>query len=129
MEKKAFSLMEVIVATSILSISVFWVYKMIWENNKIINNSNNYLNKTLLFPIIETCIEKSWITSWVNYIYLWNDLKLCDTQATEISNNIDNINYTLIASLRTNLPSSKIWDISIEDDFSWTSSWIYVQKQ
>lgn len=129
MDKKAFSLMEVIIATSILSISVFWVYKMIGENNKIIKNSNNFLNKTLLFPVIEVCIKKSWIVNWKNYIDLWVDLKSCSTQNTEIVNKIDNIEYILIAELRSDLSTSKIWDISVEDDFSWTSTWIYIQKE
>lgn len=75
MDKKAFSLIEVVVATWILSIAVFWVYKMIWENNKIINNSNNFLNKTALFPVLETCIEQSGETTWTIYIDLWTDLK------------------------------------------------------
>jgi len=129
MDKKAFSLMEVIIATSILSISVFWVYKMIGENNKIIKNSNNFLNKTLLFPVIEVCFKKSWIVNWKNYIDLWIDLKSCWTQNTEIKNKIDNIEYILIAELRSDLSTSKIWDISVEDDFSWTSTWIYIQKE
>lgn len=127
--KKAFSLIEILVATSILSVAVFWVYKMIWENNKIINNSNKYLNKTLFFPIIENCIEKSWITSGVNYLDIWINYKQCDMSNSIIVNKIDNIEYIFIAELRSNLTSTRVWDIIITDDFSWTSSWVFIQKK
>lgn len=127
--KKAFSLIEVVVATSILSIAVFWVYKMIWENNKIITNSNNYLNKTSLFPVLETCIEQSWITSWTKYIDLWSDLKSCATSNSEIINKIDNIEYVLKVSLGNDLTNSRIWETSINSNFSGTSTWIYIQKK
>lgn len=129
MNKKAFSLIEVVVATWILSIAVFWVYKMIWENNKIINNSNNFLNKTSLFPILETCIEDSWETSWTFYIDLWSDLKNCDIVTSETINKIDNIEYILKAEMVNNLSKTRIWETSIFSNFSWTSSWVYIQKK
>lgn len=129
MNKKAFSLIEVIVATSILSIAVFWVYKMIWENNKIINNSNNFLNKTLLFPILETCIEKSGAITWIIYIDLWGDLKSCNTNNNEVINKIDNIEYTLKAEMVNDLSKTRVWETSIFSNFSWTSSWVYIQKK
>lgn len=129
MNKKAFSLIEVVVATWILSIAVFWVYKMIWESNKIINNSNNFLNKTALFPVLETCIEQSWVTSWTIYIDLWSDLKSCDTNSSEVINKIDNVEYVLKAEMVNNLSKTRIWETSIFSNFSWTSSWIYMQKK
>lgn len=129
MNKKAFSLIEIIVASSILSIAVFWVYKMIWENNKIINNSNNYLNKTLLFPIIEICIEKSWINSGINYIDLGVNLKWCSINSSEVINSIDNVDYIFIAQINTDLLKSRVWDIIIKDEFSWTSTGMYMQKK
>lgn len=129
MDKKAFSLIEVVVATWILSIAVFWVYKMIWENNKIINNSNNFLNKTALFPVLETCIEQSGETTWTIYIDLWTDLKWCDTNSSEIINKIDNIEYVLKAEMKNNLSKTRVWETSIFSNFSWTSSWIYIQKK
>jgi len=130
MDKKAFSLIEVVVATWILSIAVFWVYKMIWENNKIINNSNNFLNKTALFPVLETCIEDSWVITWTFYIDLWNDLKSCIPETNEIINKIDNVEYILKAEMiNDSLSKSRIWETSIFSNFSWTSSWIYIQKK
>lgn len=55
--KKAFSLIEVIVSATILSLSVFWIYKLIAENNRIINNSNNFLDANILLTNITNCIE------------------------------------------------------------------------
>jgi len=56
--KIAFTLVEVVVATSILMVSVFGVYKLIGENMKLINNNDNYLQLHSLFPALESCIEK-----------------------------------------------------------------------
>lgn len=55
--KKAFSLIEVIVSAMILSLSVFWIYKLIAENNRIINNSDNFLDANILLTNITNCIE------------------------------------------------------------------------
>jgi prepilin-type N-terminal cleavage/methylation domain-containing protein len=54
---KAFTLIEVIIATTILSIAVFGVYKLIGENTKIIQNSDNYFKANSLLPSITNCIE------------------------------------------------------------------------
>lgn len=130
MNKKAFSLIEVLVATSILSIAVFWVYKMIWENNKIVNNSNNFLQKTLLFPIIETCIQKnSYSLTGVYYFYLWVNLKECNSSNTYSWNIIDNKNFILKWELKNIFTNNNVWELAIEDDFSGTSTWLYIQKK
>lgn len=128
MNKKAFSLIEVIVATSILSIAVFWVYKMIGENSKIVINSNNYLNTSLLFPIIETCIDSSWITT-SKYIDLWSDYKSCTYSDSNIVNKIENIDYILFADMKNILSKSIVWEISVSSDYTATSTWIYIQKK
>ena len=89
--KKAFSLIEVIVASIILSLAVFWVFKLIWENEKLINNSDNYKTATSLFiPLIE-CIENIWSSSENRYIILEN----CTTSISETWATIDNIDYIL----------------------------------
>jgi len=112
-----------------LSIAVFWVYKMIGENSKIVINSNNYLNTSLLFPIIETCIDSNWITT-SKYIDLWIDYKSCNYSDTNIINKIDNIDYVLFADMKDNTPSkSRIWEISVSSDYTATSTWIYIQKK
>jgi len=100
-EKKAFSLIEVMVAWIILSISVFGVFKLIAENTKIINNSDNYRTANSLFnPLIE-CIENieySGFTNktiWENYrLNFWSDLKWCEIWDTN-QITLDNIDYIL----------------------------------
>lgn len=128
MNNKGFSLIEVIVATSILSMAVFWVYKMIGENSKIVINSNNYLNTSLLFPIIETCIDSTSITT-SKYINLWNDYKSCNYSDSGVVNTIDNTDYVLHAEMKTDFPKSRIWEISISSDYTATATWFYKQKK
>ncbi len=127
-KKHAFTLIEVIIATSILSISVFWVYKLISENNRIINNSNIYLSSNLLVPVVENCIENISPATWTKYfLYLWNDYKQCSLNNNVILNNIDWINYEL--SFEWNdTPIWKIWAIEIFSDFTWKIESNYIQK-
>ena len=54
---KAFSLIEVVIAAGILSVTVFGVYKLIGENHKLINNSDNYLTLNNLFIPLQECIK------------------------------------------------------------------------
>jgi len=128
MNNKWFTLIEVIVATGILAISVFWVYKLIWENSKIIENSNNYLNTTLLFPVIENCIENSWINA-PRYFDLGNNLKDCNASSNEVINDIDNIWYILYSEIIENTSTWRIWETSVISEFTWTNTWIYIQKK
>jgi hypothetical protein len=118
----AFTLIEIVIATSILTITVFWIYKLIWENSKIINNSNISVKATLLFPIIEACIENLNLTS-DSYIFIWNDYKSCEVE--EKVNIIDNINYTFYARKINDW----IWETAITSDFTWTQTWFYTQKK
>jgi len=75
--KKAFSLIEIVIATGILSVTVFWIYKLIWENNKIITNSNIYLTQNQTFENARQCLK--WVKNlpW-NYLDFWEDLKSCN---------------------------------------------------
>lgn len=59
---KAFSLIEVIIAASILSIAIFWVYKLIGENTKLISNNDNYLQANYQLQNITKCIDYFWET-------------------------------------------------------------------
>lgn len=132
MNKKAFTLIEVIIATSILTISVFWVYKLISQNSKIIENSNNYLNTTLLFPVLENCIENLDLNLDINdsrFFNLWGNLKECSAYDEEKINSIDNISYILHAKLKQNSGTWTIWGTKIVSDFTWTHTWTYIQKK
>ena len=96
--KKAFSLIEVIVAGIILTISVFWVFKLIWENEKLINNSHNHKTTYSLFFPFEECLENIWydlIKNMNNFsINFWNNLKSCELWVSNIIS-IDSIEYNL----------------------------------
>ena len=84
--KKAFSLIEIIISTIILTIWVFWVYKLIWNNVNLITNNDN--NKTFndLYPNFKECITSltstlSWsYNSWSSFsINFWSDNMSCLT--------------------------------------------------
>ncbi len=93
---KAFSLVEIIIAASILSLTFFWVYKLIWENTKIISNSSTYTTANSLFLPFWECIKtNSWninISDNKNF-YIW--LKSCKVETTETWIILDNIEYIL----------------------------------
>lgn len=131
MLNKWFSLIEVIIATSILTISVFWVYKLIWENSKIINNSTNNIQLNYIFPLIYECIDNIIFPSyniWDNYkINFWTNGNECI-----IGNNIykiDNIEYeTNISILETWVNYTK-WEIIIDNSQSKAMTWTFTQKK
>ena len=98
--KKAFSLIEVITSAIILSIAVFWVFKLIWENQKLINNSEKYKTATSLFIPFKECIKN--IYDWTtisNTFYI--SLNNCTSATTETWIILDNIEYILYWSWTT----------------------------
>lgn len=123
-----FTILEIIVATSILTISVFWVYKLISENNKIINNSNIYLNTTILIPSIENCIKNIEPGLGTKYYFdFWTNYQECNISNTPTINIIDNIEYTMSAEW-TNTAIWKLRKISIYSDNTWEIKSNFVQK-
>ena len=92
--KKAFSLIEIVIATGILSVTVFWIYKLIWENNKIITNSNIYLTQNQTFENARQCLK--WVKNlpW-NYLDFWEDLKSCNFSSSEKITKIDWVEYSI----------------------------------
>lgn len=128
MNKNWFTLIEVIIATGILTISVFWVYKLISENNKILEKSNNSLSVALLFPVLENCIENKEVTvTW--YYNLWTDLDKCNFSFNESQTIIDWITYTIYSENINENVNSITWQNSISSDYSWTNTWTYIQKK
>ena len=123
--KKAFTLIEIIIATWILSIAVFWVYKLIWENSKLINNSDNYLQLNNLFLNLEECIKskKNDIKTKNNWdivkINFWNDLKWCNISTTDNKVEINNIDYFLNAEINDKQNNYIDLELSIEWDWIW----------
>jgi prepilin-type N-terminal cleavage/methylation domain-containing protein len=127
--KKAFSLIEIIIASAILSVTVFWVYKLIWENSKLINNSWNYLQLNNLFLNLEECIESKWFSSFSSDSALdiikfnfWNDLNWCEIW-TSNKILIDNIEYYLEWKIK----EKKINYIDFELNIEW--DWVWIEKK
>ena len=97
-KKIAFSLIEVIIAAWILGLTFFWVYKLIWENTKIISNSSNYTTANWLFSPFKECIKNNYDTNIYiknnQTFYIW--LKNCEVKAsTSTWITINNIDYIL----------------------------------
>lgn len=131
--KRAFSIIEVVVSSIILSLSVFWIYKLIAENNKILNNSNNYLDANILITNISNCIENIWFDTlkasnfdtqtwsfyfensltwkcmtWTfntNYAFSWVKLNWLD--------------YYLYWKIKTEWTNNLIWNIWVYNDSVW----------
>jgi len=123
--KNAFGLLEIIVATSILTIAVFWVYKMIWENTKLINNSDNYMQMSSLFPSFENCIDYLLknntisINTWYNEnFWFWNNWTWCLTWSSQ-KVDLDNIEYTLSWTIISNNSNSIDWKLKISNESVW----------
>jgi prepilin-type N-terminal cleavage/methylation domain-containing protein len=118
--KKAFTLIELIVATSILTITVFWIYRLIWENTKIITNSNIKTKTALLFPIVEVCIENLGLEN-SSTIFIWEDYKSCSKE--DKPNKIDGIQYEFYAEKK----NENEWEIKITSDY-WVQTGAYLKK-
>ena len=126
--KTAFTLIEVIIASAILSVTVFWVYKLIWENTKLINNSGNYLQLNNLFLNLEECIKNkksyflslsSWATKKINF---WNTSTWCVIwNSTPV--NIDNIDYYLESKITWTWSNNIDFELKIEWD------WVWIEKK
>jgi len=126
--KKAFSLIEVIIAASILSVTVFWVYKLIWENSKLINNAWNYFQLNSLFPVLEECIKSktfAWFASNSNWdtlkFNLWSNLNSCWIWNTPPVL-IDNVDYYLEWKIINKTLDFIDWELKISWDWVWTST-------
>jgi len=119
--KNAFGLLEIIVATSILTIAVFWVYKMIWENTKLINNSDNYIQMSSLFSSFENCIDYLKIdwNVWESYnFWFWNTWTLCFTWSSQ-KVSLDNMDYFLSWSITWTWVNYIDWKLQISNESVW----------
>lgn len=131
--KKAFTLIEIIIATWILVVSVFWVYKLIWENIKLINNSENYNQTTNIFPSMIECIENLWFTwfytSWINdhYFSYWSNNNECLTWSLWTWSTIDNIFYEMQWNITNSWSEFIDWYLIIKSESSWNQSIEYKQ--
>ena len=113
---KAFSLIEIMISAIILSIAVFWVFKLIWENTKIINNSDNYKTASSLFIPFQECIENIMWNNNSTWDDFYLDLNSCSTLPTQTWITINNIDYILHWKA-TNLASDPInYTLNISTD-------------
>jgi hypothetical protein len=133
-QKKWFSLIEIVIATSIITIAVFWVYKLIWENTKIINNSWNYLQVNSLFPVLEECIENIWFNTfiwavWTEYNFnFWVNQNLDSCNITNWNKIvIDNLEYNLKWIIKNKSTDSILWELQIYSEETNTLTWNYQQ--
>lgn len=130
---KWFSLIEVIVATSILTIAVFWVFKLIAENSKILTNSNNFMQANFLLQPTKECLNKLWLTTlflqlspvyldlWINWVdcLIWDDEDLLV---------LDNIEYQIYAKENLRWSDFIDWNIVIDSGVTWKVESNYLQK-
>ncbi len=127
--KKAFTLIEIIVATSILTIAVFWVFKLIWENNKIMSTSQNIKNSHFLLQPMSECLESigiSQLQSEWNQIYidLWVHKNKCSIWNSNTFVELNNLDYQLLAEKKSYNWDSIVWDLKISD---WVNKDIIVE--
>ena len=123
-----FTLIEVIIASAILSITVFWVYKLIWENSKLINNSDNYLIMNNLFLNLEECIKSKktdYISEPIGSVKkydFWTYLNWCNNNSSTWVI-INNINYYLDSKITSTWSDYIDFELKIEWD------WVWVEKK
>lgn len=130
LNKKWFSILEVLISTLILSISVFSIYKLIGENRKSLEKSNSEFSVNNLFSVLENCIENKKNLTGSLYLDLWTDLKKCDFVTSEKINNIDWVDY--IISIKKKAKSTNkfvFWETKIFSEYTNTKTWTYLQKK
>jgi hypothetical protein len=123
--RTAFSLVEVIVATSILTIAVFWVFKLIAENSKIISLSQNYIQANLLLQPSKECLDyllkDNGIISMKNestpfYLDLNSFSWVCSIWTNTSVNNLDNIDYIIYVEKNNEWIDFIDWKININSE-------------
>lgn len=70
--KNWFSLVEIIVATIVLTVWVFWIYKLFWNNISILSNNDNYINQINLQTPFRECIKNIWYNNFYNNYSVWS---------------------------------------------------------
>lgn len=84
--KLAFSLIEIMVSTIILTVWLFGIYKLIWSNMLLLSNNETFVTaKTLNIPFRECLKSKSsdlFTASYISWselsVNFWNDLLGCN---------------------------------------------------
>jgi prepilin-type N-terminal cleavage/methylation domain-containing protein len=125
MNKKAFTLIEIIIATSILTIAFLWVYKLIWENTKIINYSNDNIIANSLFSPLKECLNNIWFDNFKNDPSLFYDFNFwaspnLDNCLTWTTNKVilNNIEYKLSWNITSSWADFIDWKLNINSDLN-----------
>lgn len=127
-----FTLIEIIIATTILTISVFWVYKLIWENTKLISNFDSFKKSESLFTGLEQCINNLWFENFklskeVNYNFnFWADNNSCLTWSIN-KVYFDNIDYNLIWNITDSWSNFINWNLEVFSENNWKLTKNYIQ--
>lgn len=128
-----FSIIEVVISSIILSLSVFGIYKLIAENNKLINNSNNFLDANILLTNSITCLENIWFdnlqtsnfNSQIWSIYFENSLTgKCSTWTYDSDYSftwvkLNNLDYYLYAKITGSWSDYLDWNLWIYNESVW----------
>lgn len=84
--KQGFSIVEIIISTVILTIWVFWVYKLIGNNMNLISNNEALVQLYQSYTPMRECIKSIWYWWLSSYasgdifsINFWNDNMWCFT--------------------------------------------------
>lgn len=134
---KAFSLIEVIVATSILTIAVFWVFKLIGENSKIISQSQNYIQSNFLLQPSKECLD--YLLKDNDLDYMKNNLSgsyldlnnfswVCSVWINTTVNTVDNIDYQIYIEKNNEWTDFVDWKINVLTDTTSSVTIDYLQK-
>lgn len=117
----AFSLIEVIVATGIITTTLFWVYKLIGENVKISEHYDKNIHSSVLMKNTKNCLANLGfnyfdIQSETTFqVSLWNNGELCNTTSLTPSI-VNDISYNISINQSIKNTDSIIWDINISGD-------------
>jgi prepilin-type N-terminal cleavage/methylation domain-containing protein len=126
--KKAFTLIEVIVATSILSLSIFGIYKLIGENMRLLWTSSAMTTSALLLNNAKECIKSFWYsafgTSWKYSLSFWTNNMSCATWSF-VSNYsfsgviLDSKEYFLSAEILQTSTNFRNWRFEVFEESLW----------
>ena len=119
---KAFSLVELIIATIILTIGVFWVSALLTNTQNNINYLQEKSKKQSLYYSIFECFKSkktlSILNNWENFwVDFWNNLKWCNVNLNwNTKTKINNVEYLFKAKVIEKQNSFAKIKITIDND-------------
>lgn len=126
--KQAFTLIEVIVATSILSLSIFGIYKLIGENMRLLWNSSAMTTSALLLNNVKECIKSFWYDafwpSWKYSLSFWVNNMSCVTWSFVPNYSfsgviLDSKEYFLSAEILQTSTNFRNWRFEVFEESLW----------